>query len=162
MVVRYTFKIVRKIVFAFAVFLIASNLASAEENSFSRVKVPDAKGNQANAVLTFSDEHKALEVRPAKRDAVSIPYAAIDSASYEITRKHRVSATSIITAPIGIGLVLMMTKSTSHWLEIHYREDIPKVFVIRMDKREYLRILDAFKAHTGMDVAVLGNVYQKR
>ena len=152
----------RKNVFAFVVFLIAANLACAADDSFSRVKVPDAKGSQANAVLTFSDEHKALEVRSAKRDAVSIPYAAIDSASYEINRKHRVSAASIITAPIGVGLVVMMTKSTSHWLEIHYREDIPKVLVLRMDKHEYLRILDAFKAHTGTDVAVLGNVYQRR
>jgi hypothetical protein len=153
---------VRKTVFALVVFLIAANLASAEEDSFSRVKVPDAKGNQAKAVLTFSDQHKALEVHPAKRGAVSIPYGAIDSCSYEITRKHRVSADSIITAPIGIGLVVMMTRTTSHWLEIHYHEGIPKVFVLRMDKREYLRILDAFKAHTGIDVAVLGNVYQRR
>ncbi len=142
--------------------LIAANVACAQEGSFSRVKVPDAKGNQAKAMLTFSDEHKALEVHPAKRDAVSIPYGAIDSCSYEITRKHRVSAASIITAPIGVGLVVMMTRSTSHWLEIHYHDDIPKVFVLRMDKHEYLRILDAFKAHTGIDVAVLGNVYQRR
>jgi hypothetical protein len=52
----------------------------------------------------------------------------------------------------------MLTKSKSHWLEIDYREgEVPKSFFLRMDKHEYLRILDAVKAHTGKDAEVLGN-----
>ena len=52
----------------------------------------------------------------------------------------------------------MLTKAKSHWLKIDYREsNLPKSFVLRMDKREYLRILDAVKAHTGKDAEVLGN-----
>jgi len=156
---------VRKSVFTLFVVVIAISLAGAEETSFSRVKLPKTKAKQTKAVLTFSDERKAIEVRPAKADAVSIPYGGIDHCSYEITRKHRISAISIITAPLGAGLVIMMTRSTNHWLEIHYHEadnPTPRVFLLRMDKREYLGILDAFKAHTGIDVDVLGNVYQHR
>lgn len=155
----------RKTVFTIFVVVIAVNLARAEETSFSRVKIPEPTGRQTRAVLTFSDEHKAIGVRPAKGDPIAIAYAGIDHCSYEITRKHRISALAIITAPVGVGLVVMMTRSTNHWLEIHYHEPdkpTPRVFLLRMDKREYLRILDAFKAHTGNDVEVLGNVYQHK
>jgi hypothetical protein len=61
-------------------------------------------------------------------------------------------------APVGAGAVLMLTKSVSHWLAIDYHDqDLPKVFVLRMDKHNYLRILDALKAHTGKDAEILGN-----
>jgi len=156
---------VRKTVFAIFVVVIAINLALAEETSFSRVKLPDVSGRQTKAVLTFNDERKLIEVHPAKGDAVGIAYGGVDHCSYQITRKHRISAISIVTAPLGIGLVIMMTRSTNHWLEIHYHEPdnpTPRIFLLRMDKREYLRILDAFKAHTGIDAEVLGNVYQHR
>ena len=40
----------------------------------------------------------------------------------------------------------MLTKSKIHWLEIDYREqDMPKAYVVRMDKHDYLHILDAVK-----------------
>ncbi len=132
-------------------------LGLAEETSFSRVAVPDSKGKQTKAVLTFSDEHKAVEVRPVKGPSVSIPYAEIDKFSYEYTQKHRVNEESIFTAPIG-GAIIMLTKAKSHWLQIDYHVgNLPKSFVLRMDKHEYIRILDAVKAHTGKDAEVLGN-----
>jgi hypothetical protein len=55
-----------------ALFLLA-HLALAEEISFPRIKVPDPKGHQRKAVLIFSDNDKAIEVRPIKGSAVSIP-----------------------------------------------------------------------------------------
>jgi UDP-N-acetylglucosamine transferase subunit ALG13 len=133
-------------------------LGLAEETSFSRVAAPDSKGRLTKAVLTLSDDHKAVEVQPAKGTTVSIPYAEIYKFSYEYTKKHRVNEESIFTAAIGVGAIVMLTKSKSHWLEIDYREgDIPKSFVLRMDKHEYIRILDAVKAHTGKDAEILGN-----
>jgi len=137
-----------------------ATLASAEETSFSRVRVPDPKGRQTKAVLTFSDDHKAIEVAPAKGNAVlSIPYREIDKCSYEFTRKHRVSAGTIaLAAATGVGAVVMLTRSRSHWLEIDYRaQDASKFFVLRMDKRDYVHILEALKSHTGIDAEVLGN-----
>ncbi len=133
-------------------------LCAAEETSFSRVAAPDSKGRLTKAVLTFSDDHKAIEVQPVKGPAMSIPYDEIYKCAYEYTKKHRINEESIFTAPVGVGAIVMLTKSRSHWLEIDYREgEVPKSFFLRMDKHEYLRILDAVKSHTGKDAEVLGN-----
>jgi len=132
--------------------------AFADETSFHRIEVPNAKGNPVKAVLTFSDSNKAIQIQPAKGSAISIPYDAIEKFSYEYTKKHRVNGETIATAPLGIGAIAMITKSRSHWLQIDYREqNIPREYVVRMDKRNYLRILDAVKTHTGKDAEVLGN-----
>ena len=140
------------------VILAVATFGLAEETSLSRVAVPDSKGRQTKAVLTFSDDHKAVEVQPAKGTTISIPYDEIYKFSYEYTKRHRVNEESIFSAAIGVGAIVMLTKSKSHWLEIDFREgDIPKSFVLRMDKHEYIHILDAVKAHTGKDAEVLGN-----
>ena len=140
------------------VLVLAVPFSSAEETYFRGVKVPDSKGRQTKAVLTFSDNHRAVEVQPARGASVSIPYASIDKCSYEYTRRHRVSETSIAAAPVGVGAIVMLTKARSHWLEIDYHQgEILKAFVLHMDKHEYLRILDAVKAHTGKDAEILGN-----
>jgi hypothetical protein len=150
--------------FAFLLILAcAINAAVAEETTFHRVKAPDSKGNPVNATLTFSDDHKALEIRPVKGNPVTIPYAEIDNVSYEYTKKHRVNERSLITAPVGVGAVAMLTKSKNHWLEIHYLEnDVRKTYVVRMDKHNYLHILEALKKHTGKDAEVLGNADKRR
>jgi hypothetical protein len=154
-------KTVSKLASVLILILLTVNLGFAEEASFRRVKVPVVKGKhttQIKAVLAFSDDHKAIEVYPAKGNTVSIPYSQIDKCSYEFTKKHRVNAGTIVTAPIGIGLVVMLTKSKSHWLEVDYREkDVPRAFVVRMDKKNYIRILDAVRNHTGKEAEVLGN-----
>jgi hypothetical protein len=153
---------VKRITSVLLVIFIALTTGLAEETSFSRVAVPDSKGRQAKAILTFSDDHKAIEVNPAKGTAVSIPYGEIDKFSYEYTKRHRINDESIFTAPVG-GAIVMLTKSKSHWLEIDYHEgNLPKSFVLRMDKHEYLRILDAVKAHTGKEAEVLGNADKRR
>lgn len=141
---------------------IAGVLCTAEETSFRHVKVADAKGRENKAVLTFSDNDKAVEVQPAKGNAVSIPYASIEKFSYEFTKRHRVNEGTVLTAPIGIGAVAMLAKSRSHWLEIDYQDqDLPKAYVLRMDKKNYIRILDAIKAHTGKDTEILGNANKR-
>ncbi|MGC2474851.1 MAG: hypothetical protein WA485_10985 [Candidatus Sulfotelmatobacter sp.] len=141
---------------------IAAVLCTAEETSFQHIKVVDAKGRENKAVLVFSDNDKAVEVRPAKGNAVSIPYAAIDKFSYEFTKHHRVNEGTVLTAPIGVGAVAMLTKSRSHWLEIDYQDqDLPKSYVLRMDKKNYIHILDAIKAHTGKDTEILGNANKR-
>lgn len=140
-----------------------ATLALADETSFQRVNVPDPKGRAVKAVLTFSDNHKAIEIQPIKGSSVSIPYSVIDKFEYAYTKRHRVSEGTVATAPFGIGAAAMLTKSKIHWLEIHFRqEDIPKTYVLRMDKHDYLRILDAVKAHTGKDAEVLGNADKRK
>lgn len=145
------------------IFALAVSAGFAEETTFHRIKAPDSKGKPVNAELTFSDEHKAIEVRPVKGEPVKIPYSEIDSISYEYTKKHRVNEGSMITAPVGVGAVAMLTKSKVHWLEIHYIEDdIRRTYLVRMDKHNYLRVLEAVKTHTGKDAEVLGNADKRR
>jgi hypothetical protein len=142
--------------------LLALGLAFGAETSFDRIKVPDAKGKLINATLTFSDRNKAVVIRPIKGNVVTIPYAEIDRLAYEYTKHHRVSGGSIATAPIGVGAVVMLTKAKSHWLEMDYQEeDIRRTYVIHMDKHDYLRILEAFKTHTGKDAEILGNANKR-
>jgi hypothetical protein len=144
------------LLFAFAAFSLADQV------SFRRIQVPDSKGRPAKGVLTFSDASKSLEVRSTKGTSITLPFTQIDKFTYEYTKKHRVSEETIATAPIGIGAVAMLTKSRSHWLEIHYREqDVLKEYVLRMDKHEYLRILEAVKKYTGKDAEVLGNAEKR-
>ncbi len=167
---RYTSRIVKRILlsspgFALCLCLVlgAISPAHADDESFQRVKIPDAKGKEIIGTLTFSDRHKAVEIRPVKGDPVSIPYGEIDRCAYEYTKQHRISEGSVAAVPIGLGVVLMLTHSKSHWLEIDYEEqNIRKAYVLRMDKHDYLRILQAFEDHTGKNPEVLGNADKRR
>ena len=161
--IRYTLKTVTRTCFAFLLLCALAGISVADETSFRHIKVPDAKGRPINGMLTFSDKDKAVEIQPAKGSMTTIPYSQIDKFAYEYTRKHRVSEGTIATAPLVVGAAAMLTKSRRHWLEIDYREqDVPKAYILRMDKHNYLRILDAVKAHTGKDAEVLGNADKRR
>jgi len=142
-----------------AVFFLLTATSFSEDASFRTVKIPDVKGHQTKAVLTFRDGDKTMEIVPVKGNRVTIPYAEIDKCSYEFTKKHRL-APGIIVGSVSpaAGLIVFLTHSKSHWLEVDYREqDTPRVFVLRMDKRDYVHVLEALKAHTGVDAEVLGN-----
>ena len=132
----------KRIVSILLLILLAAALGFADETSFSHVRVPTLKGKHVKAVLTFSDKDKAVEVRPAKGDPVTIPYGQIDKCAYEYS----------------IGLM----DEKAYWLEIHYHDqDKPKVFVLLMDSHNYLRILESLKAHTGIDAEILGNAKKR-
>ena len=135
----------------------------AADESFSRMKVPDGKGKPVNAVLTFSDQNQAVEIRPTKIPSLTIPYSRIYKFSYEYTKRHRFSEGTLATAPLGIGALMMLTKGRSHWLQIDYDDpqNVRKFYVLRMDKHDYLHILEAVKAHTGKDADVLGNANKR-
>lgn len=159
---RYTFKTVKKTLSLLIVIGIFAGVGIADDDSFNRIEVPDSKGHQIKAVLTFNDDDKVVEVKPEKGNTISIPYAQIYKFSYEYTKRHRVNEESLFATAVGVGAIVMLTHSKSHWLEIDYRVgDVPKSFVLRMDKRDYIHILDAVKAHTGMDAEVLGNANKR-
>lgn len=120
--------------------LLASGVALAQ-NSF-HVRVPDDNGKEAKAVLTFNDNHKILQVNPAKRESIAIPYENIDKASYEYTNERTIA----------------MTHEKAHWLEIEYHNgDVHKKLLLRMDGHDAPRIQVAFKSHTGIEPEILGN-----
>jgi hypothetical protein len=142
---------------------VAFSLSFAQQTAFQDVKVADAKGKQADATLILSDSDKTMVVRVADRDFVTIPYDQVDKFSYEYTKKHRVTQGAIVmVASIGAGAVVMLTKSKSHWLYIEYhQQDVPKTVVLRMDKKDYKKILEAVKTHTGKEVQYAGDANKK-
>ena len=152
----------RRILSAVLVLAIFSVLSFANAATW-QVKVPDQKGRQLKATLTFNDAHKAVEVRTVNGDAVDIPYEQIDKCSYEFTKRHHAApGTTAMIASAGTGAIVMLARSKSHWLEIDYHDQgLPKAFVLRMQKRDYLNILDAMKAHTGKEAEILGNAKKK-
>lgn len=156
--VRYTLKNVKTILSPLLIVCMIVSVGVAEETSFHRILVPDSKGRPVKAVLTFSDQNKAILIQPVKGSAMTIPYGDINKFAYEYTKKHHISEMTLATAPIGVGAVAMIRKSRSHWLKIDYhKQELPETYVLRMDKRNYLRVLEAVKKHTGKDAEILGN-----
>lgn len=154
----------KRIISTILIILVAANLAGAEETSFHSVTVPNLKGRRLKAVLTFSDLDKTIEVRPDKGDPVNIPYAQIDKCTYEFTQRRRVTTGTIVLLVVAppVGLILMVTKSRSHWLQIDYHQQSePKFLLLRMDKEDYVHILEAVKTHTGNDAEILGNANKR-
>lgn len=144
--VRYTFTIVKRNACAFLVIFFALNFAHGEETSFRGVKLPNLKGKQVKAVLTFSDTDKAIEVRPVKGEPVRVPYGQIDKCAYEYTD----------------ALSVVLTPKKDHWLRIDYHDqDAHKLLVVRLDRHNYIRVLDALKAHTGIDAELQGNARKR-
>jgi hypothetical protein len=149
----------RRIIAVLLTALVMGNLSIAEETAFNGVKLADAKGKQADARLIFSDTNKNVVLRVADRDFVAIPYDQLDKFSYEYTKKHRITQGAVVmVASLGAGAIVMLTKSKSHWLYIDFREQgVPKSLVLRMDKKEYKRIFEAVKTHTGKEVEFVGD-----
>jgi hypothetical protein len=139
-------------------------IAHADDVAFQKVKLADGKGKQADARLIFSDSTRSIIVRVADRDLVTIPYDHVDRVSYEYTKKHRIAQGAIVMiASLGAGAVVMLTKSKSHWLYIDYHQTAdPASIVLRMDKKNYKRILETAEAQTGKQVQYLGDQKQKK
>jgi len=142
---------------------ISIGVSLADETAFRGVKLADAKGKQADCSLIFSDNNKNLVVHMADRDLVTIPYDQLDKFSYEYTKKHRITQGAIVMiASLGAGAIVMLTKSKSHWLYIDFHEqNVPRTVVLRMDKNEYKKIIEAVKTHTGKEVLFLGDANAK-
>jgi hypothetical protein len=127
--------------------ILAASFGLGQDTSFRTVKLPTPKGKLLKAVLTFRDNDKTVEVRPSKGDVVSIPYSQIDKCSYQFTEERTIA----------------LTEAKTHWLELDYHDqDARKVLVLHMEKNDYVRILEAVKAHTGIDVELLGNANKRR
>lgn len=143
--------------------LSANSLGYAQVARFNSCKLADVKGKQADATLTFNDDSKDVNVKVSDRDLVTIPYDNLDKFSYEYTKKHRVTEGAIVMiASLGAGAIVMLTQSKSHWLYIDYHDqNVPKSLVLRLDKSDYKKILEAAAAHTGKQVEMLGDAGKK-
>src|SRR3984893_4776238 len=150
---------VKRVISVLLIAFVVSNVTRAEETAFSRVKVADAKGKQADARLIFSDNNKNVVVRVADRDFVTVPYDQIDKFSYEYTKKHRITQGAVVMgASLGAGAIVMLTTSKNPWLYTNLHEqNVPKNVVLRMDKKKYKNIFDAIETHPSKEVEFLGD-----
>ena len=100
----------------------------------------------------------------AGAERVSVPFARIENISYEYTNKHRVKQAVLLgmVTPWSVGAVVGFTKSKNHWLEFDFHDqDVLRALVVKLDKRNYQKVCDAAKAHTGKDVAMIGKTDTK-
>jgi hypothetical protein len=150
----------RRSFFAGAIILCAASVALGKEIIYNDLKLPDAKGNQTDAMLIFNDTTKAVVVKVVGEEIATIPYDKIDKLSYEYSKKHRVMQGAVImVVSLGAGAVVMLTKSKSHWFYIDYHQEKgASTLVLRMDKKDYKNIMDTATAQTGKPVENLGNV----
>lgn len=154
----------KKSVLFIGLLLFSASLALGDETSFSTIRMPDSRGKLIKATLTFSDNDKAVEVRSTNGTSVHIPYKEIEKCSYEFTKKRRVSEGTIaLAASTGVGAAVLFTKTKRHWLEVGYVERQRRsALLLSMDKHDYIQVLDALKAHTGIDAEILGNADKRR
>jgi hypothetical protein len=151
--------------FALALLLAFPTLGQAENVSFPHCKLADAKGTQAKATLTFDDATKEVAIKLDGRDAVSIPYVDLDKISYEYSRKHRITTGAFLLAvtPFGVGGLVMLSKSKSHWLSVDFHDQEGKrTVVLKLDKYDIHAVFDAFRTHAGKDVVNVGETGKKQ
>jgi len=136
----------------------------AEDVVYRKSKVADAKGKQVDADLVFKDSAKLLSVQVADRPLAQVPYSAIDKLTYDYAKKHRIAQGAIVmVASLGAGAVVMLTKSKSHWFTVDYHEDnVPKAIVLRLDKKEYQKVLVTAKSQTGKEITYLKDAKLKK
>ena len=60
-------------------------------------------------------------------------------------------------ASLGAGAVVMLTKSKSHWLYVHYKDSdqSEKDITLKLDKSEYEKILRRAEASSGKSIVQL-------
>jgi hypothetical protein len=133
-------------------------LAAAEEDTFRHVQIPSPQGELKNGSLTFSDINQQLIVRISDGRLLTVPYGQIDKIYYEYTKKHRFKqGASIAMLSPGTGIIVAFTKSKTHWLEINFHDkNALGALVLKLDKRDYKRVCDATKTHTGKEVLIAG------
>jgi hypothetical protein len=125
----------------------AAHDATFEKTRYSSVKNP----KEEYVALTITDSKILIRSKQTNGLSLEIPYAAIDSLSYEVAARHRVAE----GAALG-SLLLMTTKTKSHWLDIEYREgDAKETTILRLDKTEYEKVLAALAAKSGKQIAML-------
>ena len=153
---RHRGNIMRRI--TLIVTLIAAGAGFGHAQTFQKVKMIDARDQEVAAELTLDQTGKRLSVKPAKGEAVEVPYCNIDKLAYERSAHHRVKQGAIVmVASLGAGAIVMATKSKNHWFYVDYKDagGASKGLVLKLDKSDYEKILQLAKDQTGKDVETL-------
>ncbi len=144
---------------ALALFVAVLGL-NAQDPTFKDVHtmVPAGKKAQEKQVkLTFANRQDIV-VSLADKPLVTIPFSSIQKVNYEYAKRHRVSeGAAIMALSLGTGAIIMLTKSTNHWMGIEYEEGGQlKQLLLRLDKSDYRAVIAAAEEQTGKKVEMLG------
>jgi hypothetical protein len=124
----------------------------AQDVAFGKTRYSSPKHpKEDDVVLTVADSKILIKGKKENEINMEIPFSSIDSLSYEIAARHRVAEGAMLGS-----LLLMTTKTKSHWLDIEYREgDTKQSTTLRLDKSEYHQVIATLEAKTGKKIATL-------
>jgi len=144
---------------------------AAQDITFHKSTISDADGKEHKVDLTFEGNGKTIVLRQNKSAIAFVPYSALDQLAYGYSKRYRVKeGVEVLTSGCGGGLAcfveipvnvafgsaVMFTKTTSHWFYIDYTDvNGKREVILRLDKSEYQKVIDAAKARTGKDVDLL-------
>lgn len=133
--------------------------AYSDDVTFSKIRmmVPEGKHARERQVDLVFSENRNLLVRRGSSELTIVPFDSIDKIDYEYAKRHRVSEGALVmVASLGVGAVVMLTKSTSHWLSVDFHEGGQrKQLVLRLDKGDYRSVIAAAQQKTQKKVNVL-------
>lgn len=140
--------------FVIALLLIAAT-AIGQAQTFSKTKMIDAKGKEVPVTIEF--DKAGLAVKILKTSIAEVPYDSINKLSYEMASRHRVKEGAVVMiASLGVGGIVMLTKSKNHWFYVDYKDadGKPKDLPLKLDKSEYESVLKTAKEMSGKDVEI--------
>lgn len=134
-----------------------SSTAFAQDVTFKKTyyTAPTMKTEPAVDLTIGSAQLEIVGKKPKDFGSLTIPFASIDTISYESDTRHRVAegGGQMAISP-AIGAVVMATKTTSYWLDVHYHDATgTHTAVLQLDKTEYQQVLDTLKARTGKEIS---------
>ena len=133
-------------------FGLATAAVAADEAIFKKTKQVVQEGEKSkekDVALVFSEDENVVIRHRKKEEEVyaTIPYSAITGLTYERST-HARAKTAILISPMAL-----FSKGKKHWLTIEYKVGDKGDFVLlRLDKKEYQRLLATIEAQTGIDV----------
>lgn len=142
-------KIVVSLVLAAAVALPA---LAADDVLFKKSRLvitkDDGDSDEEKAHVSFTDDARLrVTDKKGKKVWADIPYADIHELTYERSTHPR-AKTAIFISPFAL-----FSKGKKHWLTVSYAKGEDKDFLLlRLDKKEYQRLLATAEARTGVDV----------
>jgi hypothetical protein len=103
--------------------------------------------------LTFKySAGRSFEVGKYPRGSLDVPYAKVSKFVYGETMNLRVGQTIALSAVAGVGgLLLLLSKSHTHYLSIYYTDDAghEQVMGFEVDKNAIRPLIESMEVRTG-------------
>ena len=134
-----------------------ASACAAQDANFDKTKFSSAKqAKDADVNLSVTDSQLSIKSRKGTAIDIHVPYASVDSMSYEYSRRHRVAeGVGVMEISPLTGVIVMFTKTTSHWLTIQYHDGTgAESVVLQLDKSQFRAAMSALESRTGKKISV--------